>query len=115
MEGLKATKIVLPSPYPEIEDRERWPQMADWPIAKQELFRKAFDSIGGIPQAADNASQPTSLRTRCWLNCWLTGSTVGGRQRTPTGGISLFRGHFCRSKFIRDEEVAGSNPVTPTM
>ena len=55
MEGRKATKIVLPSPYPEIEDRAQWSQMAEWLIAKQELFRKAFDAIGGIPQIASDA------------------------------------------------------------
>jgi hypothetical protein len=55
MEGRKATKIVLPSPYPEIEDRARWPQMANWLIEKQELFRKDFDAIGGIPEVARDA------------------------------------------------------------
>jgi len=33
---------------------------------------------------------PTSSATRCWLNCWLTGSTAGGRLRTLTGGITPF-------------------------
>ncbi len=52
--------------------------------------------------------------TRCWLNCWLTGSSTGGRPRTPTGGIPRIMARSGWSEFIRDEEVAGSNPVTPT-
>ncbi|GHG51865.1 hypothetical protein GCM10011331_15970 [Flavimobilis marinus] len=49
MDGMKATKIVLTSPFMSINDRDQWPAMAEWLIETQERFRRALDAIGGIP------------------------------------------------------------------
>lgn len=49
MPGRKAAKIVLASPYSDIEARETWTHAVDWLIEKQERLRTAFDAIGGIP------------------------------------------------------------------
>jgi len=49
VEGRKSQKITLESPFTDLNDRERWPQMVDWLISTQEGLRRAIEEIGGVP------------------------------------------------------------------
>lgn len=48
MEGKKATRIAMLSPYLDVLDRGRWPEMVDWLIDSQSRLRKAFAAVGGV-------------------------------------------------------------------
>jgi hypothetical protein len=49
MEGRKATRIIVPSPFEDIDQRDRWTEMADWLVACIRRFKAAEATVGGIP------------------------------------------------------------------
>lgn len=48
MEGRKAARVTLVSPFASIEDREQWDGAIDWLINAQERLRDAHSSVNGI-------------------------------------------------------------------
>lgn len=49
MEGRKGARIVVTSPFDDIDDLDRWPEMINWLIEQQIRLRGALAKIGGVP------------------------------------------------------------------
>jgi hypothetical protein len=52
MEGRKAARIVIASPYQDVTAREEWPAIIDWLMDAQTRLRKALNAAGGTPLIA---------------------------------------------------------------
>lgn len=50
MEGRKGARVIVASPFSDLDDRESWHPMVDWIIATQLKFRSALSTVGGIPE-----------------------------------------------------------------
>ncbi|QNF95356.1 hypothetical protein H7A72_06205 [Janibacter sp. YB324] len=48
MEGRKAARVTLVSPFASIEDREQWDDAIDWLIDAQAQLRDAYSSVNSI-------------------------------------------------------------------
>jgi hypothetical protein len=48
MDGRKAARIMLSSPFTDLTDKDEWPQMIDWLVQKQIAVRRALTAVGGI-------------------------------------------------------------------
>lgn len=48
MEGRKAARIIISSPYHDVNARDQWPAIIEWLIDAQTRLRAALDAVGGI-------------------------------------------------------------------
>lgn len=48
MPGRKGARIVLTSPFDEVADSSRWPEMVAWLVLQQLGLRTAIDAVGGV-------------------------------------------------------------------
>ncbi|MFB9744787.1 DUF4268 domain-containing protein [Pseudonocardia sulfidoxydans] len=48
MDGRKAARIVIPSEFTDLTDKNTWPQMIEWLIQKQNALRSALAVVGGV-------------------------------------------------------------------
>lgn len=48
MDGRKGARIMVHSPFDDLDDQTRWPEMIDWLIAQQLLLRGALTQVGGV-------------------------------------------------------------------
>ncbi|WP_253261075.1 DUF4268 domain-containing protein [Rhodococcus ruber] len=55
MEGRKGARIVVTSPFGDIDDVDRWPDMIDWLIEQQLRLRGALAGVGGVTALRDIA------------------------------------------------------------
>ena len=53
MEGRKGARIVVTSPFGDIDDVDRWPDMIDWLIEQQLRLRGALGEVGGVTALRD--------------------------------------------------------------
>jgi hypothetical protein len=58
MEGRKAARVVVASPYQDVSARDQWPAIIDWLMDAQIRLRAALEAAGGTPTiaAGTNAS-----------------------------------------------------------
>jgi hypothetical protein len=61
MEGRKAARIVVPSPYQDVSARDQWPAIIEWLIDAQVRLRAAFDAAGGTSTFAAGTNAPGNV------------------------------------------------------